>query len=117
MPHWLSISLAVVCWLCALHQVRMARIYRGQIYSPTIGPMEPNPTLTAIAISSAVTSAIYGILVLLIAWPRLLTYLSLVWVCGAVADAVLGWFGPGVGGPTVAMLTEKGRRRYVLGEA
>ena len=117
MPRWLAISLALACWFCALKQVRMSRIYRGQIYSPTVGPIEPNPTLTAIAVRSAVTFAVYGVLVLLVAWPRLLTYLSLVWVCRAIADALLGWFRAGVGGPTRSMLTEKGRRRYFLGEA
>src|SRR5207249_5016109 len=117
MPRWLSISLAVACWFCALKQVRMSRIYRGQIYSPTIGSMQPNPTLTAIAIRSAVTFAIYGVLVLLIAWPRLLTYLSLVWACRAIVDALLGWVGAGVHGTTVGILTEKGRKHYVLTES
>src|SRR6266436_969611 len=112
MPRWLSISLAVVCWLCALKQVRMARIYKGQIYSPTIGAMEPNPTLTAIAIPATITFAIYGILVLLIAWPRLLTYLYLAWASRSIVDALLGWFGIEVHGVKVGIMTEKGRKQY-----
>jgi hypothetical protein len=97
-------------------QVRMTRIYKGQIYSPTVGDMAPNPHLTAIAIRSAITFAIYGILVLLVAWPTLLTYLSLVWAVRAVVDGFLGWFGAGVNGVSVGMLTEKGRKHYILGE-
>jgi hypothetical protein len=116
MPRWLSISLGVVCWYCAFKQLRMSRIYRGKIYSPAICPIEPNAALTAIAVGSSVMFAGYGVLVLLIPWPRLLTYLSLVWVCRAVADAILCRLGAGIGGPTGAMLTEKGRRQRLLGD-
>src|SRR5262245_50414423 len=101
MPRWLAISLAVVCWCCAPKQLRMSHIYRGKIYSPAIGPIEPNPTLTAIALRSAVTLAAYGLILLTIPWPRFLTYLSLVWVWRAAADIVFGRFGAG----SAALLT------------
>jgi len=61
----------------------------------TIGAMEPNPTLTATAIRSTITFAIYGIIVLLIAWPRLLTYLSLVWACRAIVTRSLAGLAQG----------------------
>jgi hypothetical protein len=116
MPHWLSITLAVVCWFCALQQVRMYFIYTGRIHSPTIGSIDGGPTLRAVAIRSAVTFAIYGFLVLLIPWPRLLTYVSMVWLCKEIVDALLGWVGRGVHGSTSVMLTEKGRKHYVISE-
>ena len=117
MPSWLSIALAVGCWLAALQQVRMYFIYAGRIYSPTIGAVEGGPTLRAVAIRSAITFIIYGFIVLLVPWPRLLTYVSAVWLCRAAIDTVFGWFGMGVNGVTVAVSTEKGRRHYLVSQA
>jgi len=117
MPHWLSITLAVACWLFALQQVRMYCIYTRRIYSPTIGPIDGGPTLCAVAIRSVVTFTIYGFLVLLIAWPRVLTYVSIIWLCREIIDALLGWVGKGVYGVTVAIMTDKGRRHYLVSES
>ncbi|SRR6266516_3399682 len=117
MPHWLSILLAVLSVLYALQQVRMFRIYRGQIYSPTIGEMQPNPTLSAIAIRSAVTFAVIAVLFVLVPWPRVLTYITGVWVFRAVVDVFLCWLGRGQFSVTAPMLTEKGRRAFVLNSA
>lgn len=114
MPHWLSILLAVLSGLYALQQVRMFRIYRGHIHSPTIGPMEPNPTLSAVAIRSAVTFAVFAALFLLVPWPRVLTYITGVWVCRAVVDVFLCWLGRGQFSVTAAIMTEKGRRHQVF---
>ena len=116
MPHWLSIALAVMCWLLALQQVRMYFIYTGRTYSPTIGAVEGGPTLRAIAIRSAITLAVYGVIALLVPWPRLITYVSVVWLCGAAFDTILGGFGRGVHGVTVAVMSnsEKGRRHFLV---
>jgi hypothetical protein len=114
MPHWLSILLAVSSGLYALQQVRMFRIYRGQIYSPTVGAMQPNPTLSAIAIRSTVTFAIIAFLFIFVPWPRVLTYITGVWVCRAVVDAVLCWLGRGQYSVAAPMLTDKGRRAFLL---
>jgi hypothetical protein len=111
---WLPILLAVLSGLYALQQVRMARIYRGDIYSPTIGAMEPNPTLSAIAVRSAVTFAIFGVLFLLVPWPRVLTYITGAWVCRAVIDVFLCWLGRGQFIVAAPMLTDKGQRHYLL---
>jgi len=92
-------------------------IYTGRIYSPTIGTIEGGPSLRAVAVRSAVTFAIYGFLVLLVTWPRLLTYVSLVWLCRAAVDTILGWFGGGVHHITVAVSTDKGRRHYFVSQA
>ena len=116
-PHWLIIALAIVFWFFALAQVRVYFIYTRRIESPTIGPIDGGPTLRAIAIRSAVVCTIYGILVLLIPWPKLLTYVSIVWVCKEMVDAVLGWVGKGVHGVVAAMMTDKGRRHYVIVQA
>src|SRR6266849_157002 len=117
MPRWLSIVLAVLSGLYALQQVRMFRIYRGQTYSPTIGAMEPNPTLSAIAIRSAVTFAIVAILFLLVSWPRVLTYIAGLWMCRAGVDVFLCWTGRGQFSVTAPVLTDKGRRSYLLNSA
>jgi hypothetical protein len=117
MPHWLSITLATAFWLFALGQVRMYFIYTRRIESPTIGPIDGGPTLRACAIRSAVVCTIYGVLVLLSTWPRLLTYVSIVWVCKEIVDAVLGWVGKGVHGVEAAIMTDKGRRNYLIVQA
>jgi hypothetical protein len=114
MPHWFSILLAVLSALYAFQQVRMFRIYRGQIYSPTIGAMQPNPTLSTIAIRSAVTFAVFAALFLLAPWPRVLTYITGVWVCRALVDVFLCWLGRGQFSVVASMLTDKGRRGYLL---
>jgi hypothetical protein len=117
MPHRLFILLAVLSALYALQQVRMFRIYRGQIYSPTIGEMQPNPTLSAIAIRSAVTFAVFAALFLLVPWPRVLTYITGVWVFRAVIDVFLCSVGRGQFSITAPMLTEKGRGAFVVNSA
>jgi hypothetical protein len=114
MPQWLSITLAVLCWLFALQQVRMYFIYTGRAHSPMIGHIDGGPTLRAVAIRSAVAFAIYGFLVLFIPWPRVLTYVCIVWLCLEIVDAVLGWYGRGVQGSTIT--TMKGRRHYLIVE-
>ena len=117
MPHWPSILLAVLSALYALQQVRMFRIYRGHIHSPTVRAMQPNPTLSAIAIRSAVTFAVFAALFLVVPWPRVLTYITGVWVCHAVIDVVLCWLGRGQFSITAPMLTDKGRRVFLLNSA
>jgi len=117
MPHWLSIALAIAFLLFAAGQVRMYFIYTGGIESAKIGPIDGGPTLRAVAIRSAVVFTIYGVLVLLIPWPRLLTYVSIVWVCKEMVDAILGWVGKGVHGVEVSMMTDKGRRGYLVVQA
>src|SRR5881409_1360956 len=114
MPHWVSILLAVLSLLYALQQVRMFHIYRGQIFSPTMGSMQPNPTLSSIAIRSAVTFAVFAVLLLLVPWPRVLTYITGVWVCRAVVDVFLCLLGRGQFSAVAPMLTDKGRRGYLL---
>src|ERR1035437_2315949 len=117
MPHWVSIILAVLSAFYVLQQVRMFRIYRGQVYSPTIGAMEPNPTLTAIAIRSAITFAIFAVVFLLIPLPRALPYITAVWVSRAVVDVFLCLAGTGQYSVTAAIMTAKGRKHHVFQEA
>ncbi len=110
MPRWISIPLAIAAILYALQQVRMFFIYRGRIYSPTIGAMEPNPTLSAVAIRSAVTCIVFAVLVLLIPWPKLLTYIFVALTARALLDAIFCAFSRGIYGVTAATLTPKGHR-------
>ena len=117
MPLWLSIILAVVSWLCALQQLRMYFTYTGRMHSSTIGSIEGGPTLRAVALRSAITFTIYGFLVLLVPWPRLLTYVSIVWLCRATIDAALVWFGKGDQSSTSAIMTDKGRRHCIISES
>lgn len=117
MPRWLSIVIVIVCWLSALQQIRMYFIYTGRIYSPTIGAIEGGSTLRAVAIRSAITCVIYGFIVLLIPWPRLITYVSVVWLCRAALDTILGWFGGGIHAVTAAVSTDKGRRHYLVSQS
>lgn len=95
----------------------MFRIYRGYIHSPGTGDMQPNPTLSAVAARSAVTFAVFSILLLLILWPRVLTYITAGWVCRGVVDVFLCWHGMGQFRVTAPMLTQKGRRAYLLSTA
>ncbi len=110
MPRWYFITLAALFWLYALYQVRMYFIYTGRIHSQVIGNIDGGPTLRAVAIRSVVAFVVYGFLVLFIPWPRMLTYVSIVWLCMEIVDAALGLFGRGVHGITMAVSTEKGRR-------
>jgi hypothetical protein len=116
MPRWLSILLAVLSGLYALGQVRMFHIYRGQT-SPTLRTIEPSPVMSAIAIRSAVTFAVVAILFLVVSWPQVLTYITGLWLCRAVVDVFLCWAGRAQFSVTVPMLTEKGRRRYLISSA
>ncbi len=120
MPHWLLITLAIACWIWALMQSRIFLVYRGKIDSPSTGFYrgdEPNVVMSAIAIRSAVTFSIFGLLLVLVTWPRVLTYISGVWVCRAIVDVVLCWLGKGQYSVTAALLTEKGRRGLLLQES
>jgi len=120
MPHWLLITLAIACWIWALMQTRIFLVYQGRIDSPTTGLYrggEPNVVMSAIAVRSAVTFSIFGFLLLLIAWPRVLTYVCGVWVCRAIVDVVLCWLGKGQYSVTVALLAKKGRRGHLLQES
>jgi hypothetical protein len=110
MPRWYFITLATLFWLYALYQVRMYFIYTGRIHSQVIGNIDGGPTLRAVAIRSAVAFVVYGFLLLVMLWPRVLTYVSVVRLCMEIIDATLGWFGRGVHGITIAVSTEKGRR-------
>ncbi|MGO8699916.1 MAG: hypothetical protein ACLQVY_19645 [Limisphaerales bacterium] len=108
--------MAVLFWLYALWQLRMYFIYTGRIHSQTIGDIDGGPTLRAVAVRSAVASTIYGFLVLFIRWPRLLTYICVVWMCVEIVDAALGWYGRGVRGSTGSLLNLKGRSYYLIVE-
>jgi hypothetical protein len=117
MPRWLSIILAVLSGLYAFQQMRLFRIYRAQTYSPAIGALEPNRALSANAIRAAVTFALIAFLFLLVSWPQVLTYIAGLWVCRGVVDVFLCWSGRGQFSVTAAMLTDKGRRSYLLNAA
>jgi hypothetical protein len=109
MPHWLSLALATGCWICALYQLRMYLIYAGRIHSPAIGAIDAGPALGAVAIRSLVSFAIYGFLVLVVPWPRLITYVSLVWLCKGVVQAITAWLGTRRNNPPLAIASQKGR--------
>jgi hypothetical protein len=98
LPHWLSITLAVICWLFALQQIRMALIYLGLIPHPIL---PQGSHLAKIALRSAINITTYGFIVLLIPWPKLLTYFFGVIVCLTIVDAILGLFGLGVFGDMI----------------
>jgi hypothetical protein len=117
MPYWLSIAIAVACLLYALQQVRMYMIDTGRTYSPVIGPVQ-SATLSAIAMKSVLVYPCYALILLLVPWPRFVTYFAAVWVMAGAIDAVLGWFGKGVRGANGLLLrqTAKGQRRYILVE-
>jgi hypothetical protein len=110
MPLWLSILIAIACILWALQQFRMFLIYRGRIYSPTVGAMEPNPTLSTVAIRSSLTCIVFAALVLLVPWPRLITYVFAALTARALLDTILSAFGRGIHAIPAVTLTPKGRR-------
>ena len=116
----ISRTLAVACWIWALKQSRMIFIYRRKIDSPTTGLFrgdKPNVVMSSIATRSAITFTIFGVLLLVVPWPQVLTYISGTWVCRAVIDAVLCWLGRGQYTVTVAVMNSKGRRYYLFEES
>ena len=118
----LRIASAIGCWIWALMQARMIIVYRGKIDSPTTGfhrGGEPNVVMSSIAIRSAATFALFGVLFLVIAWPRVLTYITGTWTCRAVLDLFFCRLGFGQYSVTAALLTDtdKGRRGYLLQES
>jgi hypothetical protein len=98
MPHWLAITLAIICWFSAIQQIRMTLIYLGLIPHPLL---PQGSHLAKIAFRSAINATTYGFIVLLIPWPRLLTCLFGAIVCLTILDAVLGLFGLGVIGDMI----------------
>jgi hypothetical protein len=98
MPHWLSITLAIICLVLALQQIRMMFIYLGVIPHPFI---PRGLRLAFVAIRSAVNWAIRGGIVLCVPWPRLLTYFFGLIVCMTVVDTILGLFGIGLFGDMI----------------
>jgi len=92
----------------------MYLIYTRRIYSQAMGDFEGGSVLRAIALCASITAAIYGFIVLLVPWPQLLTYVSIVWLCRGALDAALGWFGSGIHGVDVSVSTDKGRRHYLM---
>ncbi len=92
MPHWLSITIAVVCWFFALQQLRMTLIYLGILPHPVI---PQGSALAKIAIRSGIGFLLYGLVVFLIPWPRLLTCFCAAIVFLAVIDLILGMLGIG----------------------
>ena len=95
MPPWLSITFAIICWLFSLQQIRMTLIYLGLMPHPFL---PQGAHLAKIAIRSAINFTIYGFIVLLIPWPRLLTYFFGAIVCLTIVDLILGLVGLGVFG-------------------
>ena len=110
MPLWISIPIAIACILWALQQFRMFLVYRGRIYSPTVGAMEPNPTLSAVAMRSALTCIVFAALVLLVPWPKLITYIFAAFTVRALLDTILATFGRGIHAMPCVELTPKDRR-------
>jgi hypothetical protein len=85
-----------------------------RLSSQAMGDFEGGPVLRAIALRAAITAAIYGFLVLLVPWPRLLTYVCIVWLCRVAIDGILGWFGMGIHGcRPLSVSTDKGRQHYL----
>jgi len=73
-------------------------IYLGLMPHPFI----PQGSLHAkIAIRSAISFIIYGFIVLLVPWPRLVTYFCAVLVCKTIIDLILGLLGIGMYGNMV----------------
>jgi hypothetical protein len=98
MPHWLLITIAVFFWLFALKQVRMTFIYLGLVPHPFI---PRGFHLAKIAILSAINFTIYGFIVFLISWPKMLTYFFGAIVCMTVVDGILGLVGLGMFGDMI----------------
>jgi len=110
MPLWLSIAIAIACILWALQQFRMFLICRGRMYSPTVGSMEPNPTLSAVAMRSAFTCIVFAALVLLVPWPKFITYVFVALTARTLLDTVLAAFGRSIHAIPAVALTPKERR-------
>jgi len=108
MSHRLLPAIAIGCFLYALVQVRMVVVYIGRIRSSDVGRVE-GAALAATAAKRALAFSAYGAILFLVAWPKLLTYVSTVWIVeGSVGSALARVRAIGD-----SMSTEAGRRRYL----
>jgi hypothetical protein len=109
MSHRLLPAIAIGCFLYALAQVRMFFVYTGRVRSSTVVPVE-GAALAATAAKRALAFSAYGIILLFVAWPKLLTYVSTVWIVEGSVGSVIAR----VRAVGVSVSTEAGRRRYFL---
>lgn len=78
---WIKYPLSVILILWCFQQVRMAMIYQGKIYSPTIGDIsDPSGSMTAIAACSSARSLVYAIILLTSTYPSVIFHLSIAWL-------------------------------------
>jgi len=94
----------------------MCLIYPGSISSPTVGIIGNNGNLKSLAVRSAITFVIYGFIILLIPWPRFVTYIAALWTLRAMADTTLAFNGRGIHALTLASRTLEGRRHYMISQ-
>ena len=117
MPYWTSIVVAILFWLWAAAQTRMIMVYWGKLDSPVTGFSkggEPNPVLAATAIRAAITFAALGLAVLFTPWPKVLTYITAIWMIRGCVDVALCSLGIAQFRAIASMWTEKGRRHFIL---
>ena len=97
MATWLTIALGVLCLFWALMQLRMVFVYTGRAQSATVGPLVgPQPTLTHVAVRSAITFFALALVFFLVSWPKLLLVIAGVLLARAVIDLVLFSFSIGM---------------------
>jgi hypothetical protein len=102
MSLWLSIVLAVVCWLWAVNRIWYSLAY-GTHFS--------------IALRAAIGWVIFGILFLLVRWPQVLTYLSGTWAALTVVDIVLLFYDRGLFGASMKSTLPHARKAVIAEQA
>jgi len=110
MPLWLSITLCVLCMLWALQQVRMLLMYKNVLKGPFVG----TPALVYTALGNAISFTCYGLIFLLIKWPKFITYILAVLLLKAIWLVALTILGRN---PYLPELTPKGKRSAILVES
>ena len=85
--------------------------------TPTLGAMQAGPHLRAAAVRSCLSFAAYGLILLLVPWPRLLTYITTVWLARNVIGALMAFKGWDAAGVDQSLMTEEGRRRHRMIQA
>ena len=116
MPTWLSVTLCGVCILWAVAQARTFLVYMHVLRSAVLPTTEsPQPALVHSALSDAITFACYGMIVLLIRWPKLVTYIIAVLLLKSLINMILASLG--LGKFSGIELAPKGKRYQTLLES
>ena len=92
---WLQIIVGVGCALWALQQLRMTMVYLGVLHSPVIGIAGLQPALVHVAFRDVLKYSGFAVVLFVVRWPVVVTYLLAVPLGISVLEFLLAIFGIG----------------------